>query len=131
MKAYTLDQSVLLPTIQLATMYESYRDDRPNLFSRIQQMQNAHTDRLRISGGECLPTLEAIFEEHKIYQHFMAPKPPEQFSRALQPRDETSGLYGKPARRNATMSEKRKERSWLQNMAKKNRPGNPGQWMEL
>ena len=128
MKAYTLDQSLLLPTIQLATMYESYRDDRENLFSRIQKMQNEHTDQLRLSGGKYLPTLEAVFEEHKIWQHFMKPKPKQDSSRAtLQPRDATSGLYGKPARRKAAKGEKRKERFWLQDMAFRNRPGNPGQ----
>lgn len=128
MKAYTLDQSLLLPTIQLATMYESYRDDRENLFSRIQEMQNGHTDKLRLSGGKHLPTLEAVFEEHKIWQHFMEPRPEQEPSKAaLQPRDATSGLYGKPARRKATKREKRKERFWLQDMAFRNRPGNPGQ----
>ena len=128
MKAYTLDQSLLLPTIQLATMYESYRDDRENLFSRIQEMQNGHTDKLRLSGGKYLSTLEAVFEEHKIWQHFMKPRPKQESSRAaLQPRDATSGLYGKPARRQATKREKRKERFWLQDMAFRNRPGNPGQ----
>lgn len=127
MKAYTLDQSFLLPTIQLAAMYESHRDDRANLFSRIQRLQNEHTDGLRPSGGKYLPTLEAIFEEQKIWQRFMTPKPPEQSSTALQPRDETSGLYGKPARRKATKREKRKESSWLRDMAFRSRPGNPGQ----
>lgn len=128
MKAYTLDQSLLLPTIQLATMYESYRDDRENLFSRIQEMQNGHTDKLRLSGGKYLPTLEAVFEEDKIWQHFMKPRPKqESSSAALQPRDATSGLYGKPSRRKATKREKRKERFWLQDMAFRNRPGNPGQ----
>lgn len=128
MKAYTLDQSLLLPTIQLATMYESYRDDRENLFSRIQKMQNEHTDKLRLSGGKYLPTLEAVFEEHRIWQHFMKPRLKQESSRvALQPRDATSGLYGKPARRKATKGEKRKERFWLQDMAFRNRPGNPGQ----
>lgn len=128
MKAYTLDQSFLLPTIQLATMYESYRDDRENLFSRIQDMQNEHTDKLRLSGGKYLPTLEAVFEEHKIWQHFMKPMPKQESSRAaLQPRDATSGLYGKPARRKATKREKRKERFWLQDMTFRNRPGDPGQ----
>ena len=128
MKAYTLDQSLLLPTIQLATMYESYRDDRENLFSRIQEMQNGHTDKLRLSGGKYLSTLEAVFEEQKIWQHFTKPRPEQESSRAaLQPRDATSGLYGKPARRQATKREKRKERFWLQDMAFRNRPGNPGQ----
>ncbi len=127
-KAYTLDQSLLLPTIQLATMYESYRDDRENLFSRIQELQNGHTDKLRLSGGKYLSTLEAVLEEHKIWQHFMKPRPEQESSRAaLQPRDATSGLYGKPARRQATKREKRKERFWLQDMAFRNRPGNPGQ----
>ena len=128
MKAYTLDQSLLLPTIQLATMYESYRDDRENLFSRIQEMQNGHTDKLRLSGGKYLPTLETVFEEHKIWQLFMKPRPKQESSRAaLQPRDATSGLYGKPARWKATKREKREERFWLQDMAFRNRPGNPGQ----
>lgn len=127
MKAYTLNQSVLLPIIQLATMYESNRDDRENLFSRIQELQNGHTDRLRVSGGKHLPTLEAIFEEHKTWQHFMTPKPPEPSSGPLQPRDETSGLYGKSATRKSTMGEKRKEKLWLQDMAFRSRPGNPSQ----
>ena len=126
-KAYTLDQSLLLPTIQLAAMYESYCEDHQKLFSRIQQMQNGHTDKLGLSGGECLGTLETLFEENKIWQHFMEPKPPQQSSKALQPRDETSGLYGKPARRKATARRERKERSWLEDMAFRDRPGNPGQ----
>ena len=130
-KAYTLDQSVLLPTIHLAIMYESYRDDRENLYSHIRQLQKGHTDRLRLSGGQCPPTLEAKFEEYKIWPRFMAPKPAQHSPQVLRPRDETSGLYGKLARRNATMSEKRKERSWEQNMAFKNKRGNPGQWNKL
>lgn len=126
-KAYTLDQSVLLPTIQLAAMYESFCEDHQKLFSRIQQMQNGHTDKLGLSGSECLGTLETLFEEYNIWQQFMEPKPPQQSSLALQQRDETSGLYGKPARRKTTMKRERKERSWLEDMAFRNRPGNPGQ----
>ena len=106
-KAYTLEQSLLLPTIQLATMYESCSNDEENLVSRIQLVQNAYTDKLCLSGQKYLSTLEAIFEERKIWQHFMKPKLSPQPSKGLQPRDETSGLYGKPARR------KRNESSWL------------------
>ena len=126
-KAYTLDQSLLLPTIQLVTMYESFPNDCGGLFSPIQKMQNGHTDKLVLDAEGYLPTLEAVFEDHEIWQHFMAPKPPQESSSVLQPRDETSGLYGKPARRDAMKKEKRKERSWLQDMAFRNRPGNPGQ----
>ena len=128
-KAYTLDQSVLLPTIELATIYETHCDDR-QLFSRIQQMQDWHTDRLRLSGEKCLPTLEAIFENQKIWQHFMTPKIPETSPRTLQPRNAKTGLYGGQPRKSSTETEKRKERSFLQKLAFRNRPGNPGQWNE-
>ena len=127
-KAYTLDQSVLLPTIQLATMYETHCDE---LFSRIQQMQNLHTDRLRLSGEKYLPTLEAIFETQEIWQHFMTLKIPETSSRTLVPRDATSGLYGGQPRKTSTETEKRRERSFMQRLAFRNRPGKPGQWNEL
>ena len=129
-KAYTLDQSVLLPTIQLATMYETHCDDQ-ELFSRIQQMQNLHTDRLRLSGEKCLPTLEAIFEKQNIWQHFMTLNIPDTPPRTLQPRNSKSGLYGGQPRKLSSQVEKRKERSFLQKLALRIRPGKPGQWNEL
>ena len=64
-KSYTLEQALLLPTIQLALMYESWRPDRDNLFSRLQQLQNGHTDKLMLSGGKYLPTLERVSRRSK------------------------------------------------------------------
>lgn len=120
-KAYALDQSLLLPTVQLATMYESFRDDCGNLSSRIQQMQDGHTDHLALSGGKYLSTLEAVFDRSKVWLQFMTPKLPQELSGALQRRDEISGLYGNPARRKAKKREKQKESNWLQEMAFRNR----------
>lgn len=48
MKYYKLEQTLLLPTIQLATMYESFHET-PN--PRIVTYQNRFTDRLRLSGA--------------------------------------------------------------------------------
>ena len=124
-KAYTLDQAMLLPTIQLASMYESYRDDRKSRSSWIQQLQNGHTDKLGLSGSDHLGTLEHVFEENEIWRHFLRPKKA-QPAPELQPRDETSGLYGRPARRIPDRREKRNEESWLQAVAFRDRPGRPG-----
>ena len=124
-KAYTLEQALLLPAIQLALMYESWRPDRDNRFSRIQQLQNGHTDKLMLSGGKHLPTLERVFEEIQIWDHFTVPKPPRE-ERELQPRDETSGLYERPARSKTAARDKMNEQSWLQDTAFSNRPGSPG-----
>ena len=126
-KAYALDQSLLLPTVQLATMYESFTDDCGNLSSRIQKMQDGHTDHLALSAGKYLSTLEAVFDKNKVWLHFMRPKLPQELSGALRPRDEISGLYGKPAGRKGTKRQQQKESNWLQEMAFRDRPGNPGQ----
>lgn len=117
---------MLLPTIQLASMYESYRDDRENLSSRIQQLQDGHTDKLGLSGGKYLGTLEHVFEQNGIWQHFMRPKEARP-AQGLRPRDETSGLYGKPARRAPDRRGKQNEEALLQGKAFRDRPGRPGQ----
>ena len=93
-KAYTLEQTVLLPTIQLAAMYESF-PIVPTI-STIQTLQDDHSDRLKLSGAAFLPTLQESFEGLHIWDHFMTEKrktiddPP-----SLEPRDATSGLYGR------------------------------------
>lgn len=92
-KAYTLEQAVLLPTIQLAAMYETFGIDSRATPS-IQVFQDGHTDRLKLSGAAYLPRLMGIFENQGIWQHFMIPKPTGTPPR-LQPRNEKSGLYGR------------------------------------
>lgn len=126
-KADTLDKAMLLPTIQIASMYESCWDGRKTLSSRIQQLQNGHADRLGLSGGEYLGTLEHVLEENEVWQPFLRPREAQQPVQELQARDETSGLYGRPARRIPDRREKQNEDLWLQGMAHKDRPGRPGQ----
>ena len=48
---YTLEKTLLLPTIQLATMYESFHE---TLNPRIVTYQNTFTDRLRLSDAAYL-----------------------------------------------------------------------------
>ena len=93
-KAYTLEQIVLLPTIQLAAMYESFPTD--TTVSRIQTLQDAHTDQLQLSGAAYLHVLEKSFFDLQIWNSFMRAKTksaPEKYE--LKPRDNTSGLYGR------------------------------------
>lgn len=92
-KAYTLEQAVLLPTIQLAAMYESFGVDSRATPS-IQVFQDGHTDGLKLSGAAYLPRLMSIFEDLGIWQYFMSPKPTGAPLR-VQPRNEKSGLYGR------------------------------------
>jgi hypothetical protein len=91
-KAYTLEQAVLLPIIQLAVMYE---DSREETVSCIQTYQNKHIDKLVLSGGgKWLGTLEAVFEQEGIWRSFMRPKE-SVIERRRGGRDATSGLYVK------------------------------------
>lgn len=104
MKYYTLEQTLLLPTIQLATLYESFRDDAPA--PRIATYQNGYTDNLRLSGAAYLASLETALEEHGVWDAFVVLKPQpkpaeagEEGQGTVTPRDETSGLYGRPVGR--------------------------------
>ena len=93
-KAYTLEQIMLLPTIQMASIYESFPIDTTK--SRIQTLQDAHTDKLILSGAEFLPVLQNLFDELQVWDSFMKAKPKTTYEKTeLQPRDETSGLYGR------------------------------------
>ena len=93
-KAYTLEQTMLLPTIQLVSLYESFPVTTTK--SRIQTLQNAYSDKLTLSGAALLPVLQDLFEELQIWGSFMRVKPQTTCEeKTLGPRDETSGLYGR------------------------------------
>ena len=115
MKYYTLEQTLLLPTIQLATIYESFHET-PS--PRIATYQNGYTDNLRLSGAAYLGSLERAFEQHGIWDAFMVVKPAQavEDEGVLRPRDETSGLYGRPVgqRQGITQSS---PGAWLQSGA--------------
>ena len=93
-KAYTLEQIMLLPTIQLASIYESFPIATTK--SRIETLQNGYPDQLALSGAAFLPVLQNLLEELQIWDSFMKIKPPTTCEeKVLGPRDETSGLYGR------------------------------------
>ena len=92
-KSYTLEQSLLLPTIQLATMYETFPDVHTH---KIAAYQNSHIDHLKLSGAKYLATLEEEFERHDVWDHFMVSKAVDHGEGQVKPRNETSGLYGRP-----------------------------------
>ena len=72
MKCYTLEQALLLPTIQLATIYETFSDDSG---PTIATYQNGYTDNLKLSGAAHLTSLKRAFEQHGIWGAFMVAKP--------------------------------------------------------
>ena len=74
-------------------MYESCRYTPTP--SNIQKYQNGHTGKVSLSGCPYLDTLEDVFEEQGIWQHFMVPRPTKPEEQEVKLRDKTSGLYGK------------------------------------
>ena len=101
-KAYLLEQIVLLPTIQLATMYESFPTSTTK--SRIQTLQNAHNDQLSLSGAAYLHVLEKSFLDLQIWNSFMKAKTKDTHEQCeLKPRDNTSGLYGRHVNGSSTL----------------------------
>ena len=91
-KAFTVEQSMLLLSIQLAAMCESYR--YTSTAGNILKYQNGYTDKLSLSGCRYLDTLEDVFEEQGIWQYFMAPRPAKPEEPEVKLRDEMCGLYG-------------------------------------
>ena len=115
MKYYTLEQTLLLPTIQLATMYESFHET-PS--PRIATYQNGYADNLRLSGAAYLGSLESAFEQHGIWDAFMVVKPAQavEDEGIVRPRDEASGLYGRPVGQRQGMTQL-SPGAWLQSGA--------------
>lgn len=90
-RKFSVEQSVLLPTIQIASMFESLLSEG-KVDSRIQGMQKSHIDNLRLSGAKWLGTLEGEFERLKIWDGFLVDDDALQ-TQNLGPRDATSGDY--------------------------------------
>ncbi|CAN9203870.1 unnamed protein product [Alternaria alternata] len=89
-KSYSLEQAILLPTIQLAAMYE---DSHARAESVIGVYQSQHIDKLQLSGGgKWLATLDQVLEREGIWAKFMQPR---SSTAQMQPlaKDSTSGLY--------------------------------------
>lgn len=91
-KAYTLEQAILLPTIQLAAMFESFHSESAT--ASIQVLQDSHTDNLKLSGADFLPNLQQQFSDLNVWENFMLPKSTV-LPQELKPRDNSSGLYGR------------------------------------
>jgi hypothetical protein len=88
-KSYSLEQAILLPTIQLAAMYE---DSHARAESVIGVYQSQHIDKLQLSGGgKWLDTLDQVLEREGIWAKFMQPKSSTTQTQPLA-RDSTSGL---------------------------------------
>jgi hypothetical protein len=89
-KAYSLEQAILLPTIQLAVMYEATHSRSESV---IETYQNQHIDRLGLSGGgKWLHVLDGFLDRQGVWSEFMAPKNGNIQSLPKE-RDATSGLY--------------------------------------
>ena len=114
-KAYTLEQVLLLPTIQLTALYECFRSEQ---HSRVNYLQSTFTDKLYLSGKEYLPTMERVFTNNGIWGRFMYPKSRTDSPQELRPRDETSGHYG-------TGVSNRKEDNWLRDAKYENDESGP------
>jgi hypothetical protein len=89
-KAYSLEQAILLPTIQLAVMYESTRNSTDSV---IETYQNQHIDKLALSGGgKWLQVLNNVLDKEKIWSEIVAPGKMNSESQPVG-RDVHSGLY--------------------------------------
>lgn len=92
-KAFTSEQAMLLPTIQLSAIWESVDDG--STASIIQTYKGAHSDQMALSGAAYLNTLAKVFETQRIWEHFMMAKGPNE-NHVVKPRDNNSGAYGRP-----------------------------------
>jgi hypothetical protein len=89
-KCYSLEQAILLPTIQLAVMYE---DSHARAESVISTYQSQHIDRLQLSGGgKWLNVLNEALEREGVWGKFMRPRETTEQTWSLA-RDATSRLY--------------------------------------
>jgi hypothetical protein len=89
-KSYSLEQAILLPTLQLAAMYEA---THARSESAIAVYQDRHIDKPQLSGGgKYLGVLDQVLEREGIWAKFMEPRA---LTRQPQPlaRDATSGLF--------------------------------------
>lgn len=93
---YALEQAVLLPTVTMASIYETWiQFDTSDTWS-IAALQNKHVDGLALSGKDHLPTLEEEFDRVEIWEKFMVDKaegPSKAKGEIPEPRDATSGNY--------------------------------------
>jgi hypothetical protein len=89
-KSYTLEQAILLPTIQLAVMYEA---THAHADSVINTYQSQHIDKLQLSGGgKWLHVLDNFLEREKVWEQFMSPRNVNEQTPPVG-RDTTNGLY--------------------------------------
>jgi len=87
---------VLLPTVIMASIYETWiQFDTSDTWS-IAALQNKHVDGLALSGKDHLSTLEEEFDRVEIWEKFIVDKaesPSKAKGEIPEPRDATSGNY--------------------------------------
>jgi hypothetical protein len=97
---FTLEQTLLMPTIMLASAYDRWlwsRTDVGGFGNEIQSLQKMHIDNLALSGNAWVPTLQKELERLNVFQEIMTEVDPNthvEQDEKLTARKDDAGQYG-------------------------------------
>jgi hypothetical protein len=96
-RKFSVEQTLLLPTIMLATAYDRWKPTGSagtgGYGHEIDVLQDLHLDKLMLSGIKWLPTLQRALDKFNLLDDFMVETDPEMSDETITARDESSGCY--------------------------------------